>query len=115
VEYDDFEIDWHGNDGRSFPRPGELQTVKCGICGAQMEVKRNVLGPTGLVESLSRKKHWHDSFICLNIEKWWHKIIHQLKVAVYVAEINQDADFEKIKKAAKEQILEILNSHNKVY
>ena len=100
-----YRLDWNNNDGRCFPAPGMVKKVKCGICGRQMKVKRNVLGPTSWVESMARGKHLHDSFMCPNLNQDWHKKIVDLKIE----EHNTASD--KIKKILEKEILEILKVH----
>lgn len=107
------KIDWHGNGGRCYPVPGTVKEVKCGVCGGQMKVERNVLGATSWAESMGCEKHLHDSFSCLNINKDWHKRIYRLKMDVYREEISQDdpIGLEKMKQKAKEEIMKILEAN----
>lgn len=105
------KINWHGNDGRSFPKPGTTEKIQCGICGAQMKVRRNVLGPTNFVEALAGRKHRHDSFTCPNIDRRWHQRICQLKIDVYVAEITGAVDYKRKKQLAKREVTKFLKTH----
>lgn len=104
------KIDWHGNDGRSNPDPGTVAAVECGVCGENMEVKRDVFGPTSYAEAASGGGHRHDSFTCPNLRENWHKRVCQLKADVYFAEINQAPDFEEKKKTAEKEIARILET-----
>ena len=109
----EFEIDWHGNNGRCFPLPGIVKTAECGICGIDMNVDRNILGSTSWAESMGGRKHRHDSFKCPNIGKDWHKRIYRLKTNVYLEELdsNDPIGYEQKKKAAKKEILELLKAN----
>ena len=66
------------NDGYFTPDLGTVKNANCGICGKQMNVKRNVLGPTGWAEAMAKRKHRYDSFTCPYYEKDWHKKIINL-------------------------------------
>lgn len=57
-----------------FTNPGLFKTRKCVVCGAKMDVTRNVFGPTSSSESMGGHKHLHDSFFCPNSDKGWHQI-----------------------------------------
>ena len=105
------EINWYGNNGYNFPLPGTVRTAKCGVCGARMHVKRNVLGTTSYAEAVAGRKHRHDSFRCPRVGKDWHKRIYKLKIDVYLAEIRKAADYEEKKRAAEKEILRILKEH----
>lgn len=107
------EIDWRGNPGYCFPKPGKTETAKCGVCGIDMSVKRNVLGPTSMAESMGHGKHRHDSFRCSNLDKDWHKRIHRLKTDVYLEEIDRDdpIGYEQKKKAAEKEIFKLLRAN----
>jgi len=106
------KINWHGNDGRCFPAPGTVQTAECGVCGAKMNVSRNVLGPTGFAEAMAGRKHRHDSFVCPHIAEDWHKRICRLKMDVYLEECGGDViGYEKMKKAAEKEIRKLLKAN----
>jgi hypothetical protein len=94
-----------GNDGRLNPSPGTVKTAKCGICDKQMKVKRNVFSATGFVEAIGGGKHLHDSFICPDITKSWHRRILSLRNEA------RDTKSNRIKKILEEEILEILQAH----
>ena len=105
------QIDWYGNDGRFNPAPGTRVTVKCGVCGVQMNVRRNVLGPTSSTEAMAGKSHRHDRFTCPYLDENWHKEIYRLKTDVYFAEIYVIDNRDKIKKAAEEEIIKLLEAN----
>src|SRR5258708_3564330 len=98
-------IDWYGNDGRCTPAPEALETADCGICGSQMNVRRNVLGATSSIEAMSHKKHLHDSFECPRVRENWHEQIVSLKY-----EANETAS-SSIKKILEEEIKGILRAN----
>ena len=106
-------IDWHGNVGRCCPAPGTVEMAKCGICGIEMNVERNVLGPTSWAESMAGRKHRHDSFRCPNLGKDWHRRIYRLKTDVYLEEIdsNDSIGYEQKKKVAEKEILKLLETN----
>ncbi len=99
------KINWYGNQGHLSPDPGTVKTAECGICGKQMNVKRNVLGATSWAESMGHGKHLHDSFTCPNLNKDWHEKIVSLKCEAH----NTASD--KIKKILKEEIAELLEAN----
>ena len=72
-------MEWSGNDGRVTTDPGIVEMESCGVCGAQMSVKRNVMGPTGFMEAMGKGKHLHDVFTCLDRGTAWHQRIVALK------------------------------------
>lgn len=106
-----FKIDWRGNDGRARPAPGTAKSIKCGVCGINMKVERNVLGATSFAESVAKGHHRHDSFICIYKEKIWHRKITKLKMEVYLAKIDDNPFRDEIKSAAKKKILKLLKLH----
>lgn len=105
------KIDWLGNGGCCFPNPGTVKKVNCGVCGTQMNVKRNVLGSTSFASSMAGIKRRHDRFICPFLNEDWHRGILNLKAEIYIAEMNKDLDLKKKKKKAKKLILETLKKH----
>ena len=98
------KIDWYGNNGYSFPKPGTVKKMICGVCGTPMKVKRNVLGPTGWAMAAAGRKCKHDSFACPHVKKDWHQRIHNLKIDVYLAEINKAVDYLKRKSLRKKKL-----------
>ena len=78
------KINWYGNNGHCFPAPGTVKAAECGVCGTEMNVRRNVLGPTSSAEAMAGRKHRHDSFACPHVAEDWHKRIDQLKFDFYL-------------------------------
>lgn len=99
------KINWQGNDGCCNSAPGTVKTAKCGICGSQMNVKRNVLDATSSIEKMCHSKHRHDSFTCPNINKSWHEKIVNLKYEAY------DTASNKIKKILEKEMAELLEAN----
>jgi hypothetical protein len=66
------------------PAPGEWQTCKCRICNAEMNVKRNQLGPRSWVESAAKIEVPYDHFYCPHIKEEWH--IKALEVSLELQE-----------------------------
>jgi|SRR3990167_3199607 len=83
-----YKFDFDGNIGRCYPKPGEYTRVECGICGTQMDVERNVNGPTGFAEVMYGGKHLHDRFFCPFYSESWHKEIEALKYKAIFESIN---------------------------
>lgn len=105
------QINWYGNDGRCNPTPGTIENAECGVCGARMNVERNVLGTTGFAEAVFGRKHRYDRFTCPRREENWHKRIYHLKMDVYVAEINGAINYEEKKKSAGKEIIKLLKAN----
>jgi len=104
---------WYETGSNYFPEPGKIKVATCGICKAQMEVERDALRATCLAEALAGRKHRCDYFFCSRQNEAWHQRIHCLKMDVYREAINRHdlINLEKMKKAAKKEILKLLKAH----
>lgn len=94
----------HHNDGVYFPDPGTVKEAHCGICNEKMDVKRNVYGPTQWAMAVSGRKRMHDSFMCPNYNKTWHKRVVDLKTEKY------QTTSRKLRRLINEEIREILKT-----
>jgi hypothetical protein len=54
------------------PEPGTKDKMYCRVCNMEMNVKRDVNGPTSSMEAMGQRKHLHDSFTCGHAEEDWH-------------------------------------------
>jgi len=45
----------------------------CTVCGSACAVSRDVDGPTSWVESMAKKHHVHDCFVCPKADEPWHQ------------------------------------------
>lgn len=61
------------------PEPGTVHSAVCGICGQDMNVKRDCFGPTSWAGAMSGVKRTFDLFECPNIDTQWHKQATKLK------------------------------------
>lgn len=102
------EINWYGNDGRTYPDPGTVDRMECGVCDTSMDVERNVFRATTFAEHMGHARHLHDCFTCPNRKADWHQQIFALKMDVYAAEIQNALDYEERKQFAEKEILELL-------
>jgi hypothetical protein len=78
------------NYGHLTPDPGVLDRAFCGLCGTEMRVRRNVLGPRGFLAAISRHHTLHDVFICLHYEEAWHKHILDLRLELALGALSAD-------------------------
>ena len=101
------EINWYGNDGLCILAPGSVETLKCDVCYAPMDVTRDVPGVT----KLSGKQSTYDSFLCPHREETWHKHIRHVKREVSRAQTDCEYCFMKMKETARVEIEEILKTH----
>lgn len=103
-------IQWNGNSGYCFPDPGKVKKQSCGICGMQMTVRRNILGPTCLAMAMTGHKRRHDAFFCPNYGKGWHEMINRIKMDVLQQELSRSysSNIKKLKRAAEKEIHRLL-------
>ena len=64
------------------PAPGTVEKMQCPTCGDEMDVTRNVMGPTGFAEAVGRGGHLHDRFVCSHAGEVWHTQVIKLKELV---------------------------------
>lgn len=80
-------------DGIVFTRPEDaVPGVLCDICGEEMDVQRNVKGPTGMAEAMAKRSHLHDRFSCSFRDEMWHRQVCKLKEAAAKSPSKQIAD-----------------------
>jgi DNA replicative helicase MCM subunit Mcm2 (Cdc46/Mcm family) len=63
-----YEIGW---DAFS-PDPGSQKTMRCRVCGQEMNVKRNCEGPRSSIGAMAGCKSKYDFFSCPDAAEEWH-------------------------------------------
>ena len=96
-----YKFKWQGNDGRCYPNPGEVEQVECGICGTQMNVERNINGPTCFAEAIGRMGHLHDCFTCPRLAEKWHRKIIYLKMEAIANSMRMEGEEEVVEELEK--------------
>ncbi len=97
------------------PSPGTEDTMHCCACGEEMEVQRNVFGPTGYVEAVGgrmrqrqdpayRVGHLHDVFTCKRSGQTWHTQVIALR------EEQSETSSARLKSVLEEEIQQILTT-----
>lgn len=86
------------------PEPGKVQEMFCRVCKSKMDVKRNVNGPTGMIESMGGGKHLHDTFSCPLAQEDWHRQVRVLKQRI------QDETSQSIARILKKEMKWILDN-----
>lgn len=104
-----YKFNWALNNGFLFPNQGEVNKAKCGICGTQMSVRRNVNGPTSFSEAMARGAHLHDSFTCPHLMERWHTGIVNLKMEAYASE----GEYKVVKRELEKRVKKILKAAGK--
>jgi hypothetical protein len=53
----------------------EVEGMACRVCGEPMQVRRDVLGPTGFASAMGGRACWtrHDEFWCVSSDEDWHQ------------------------------------------
>lgn len=85
------------------PPPGKVDSMTCRVCGSNMNLKRNVNGPTGWAESVGGGKHLHDTFSCSFAGEKWHDQALRLKK---LAEETPSFEIQKIYEKEADEIIE---------
>lgn len=52
---------------------------RCGVCGADMLVKRGRQGPRTSIEAMSGGKSYYDEFLCPHRDELWHRQAKRLR------------------------------------
>ena len=82
--------------------PGTCESKTCPVCNQEMEVERNVKGPTSWAGAMMQREHLHDSFVCKSAGKKWHKQVRKLREEIIAT------PSAKLATIYKEEIDEIL-------
>jgi hypothetical protein len=82
--------------------PGKVKLAKCKVCDAQMDGPTLVEGATSWAESVGRRKHLHEEFVCPYHEEKWH--LQVLKLKEYAIGL-PSANLEKLVRQEIEEIL----------
>lgn len=85
--------------------PGTMTKSVCGVCGAAMVVRRNVLDATGWAQAMSGKKTLHDHFWCPHFEEKWHE------KAERILKESEETASEKIRSILLSEVNEILTKN----
>ncbi len=103
----------HNCDGERFtPKPEEYDSATCGLCGTNMDVQRNVFGPTSFGGAMLKRGHLHDWFECPNRREDWH--IQVKKILREAQKTSSTALQELLEKDAK-KVLKTRKATKKVY
>lgn len=85
--------------------PGVLQEPQhCRVCGQQMDVTRNVHGPTSSIGAMFGSKRLHDQFACPNVGEKWHTQVYNLRRQA------EDTPSAAIQKIIEDEIQQILKT-----
>lgn len=83
-------------------KPGTVETLQCRVCGAEMDVTRDVVGPTSWATSVGKIHTAHDSFFCPHREEEWHKKVLSLKLW------QTECPSERLNKIVENEIADLL-------
>ena len=83
----------------------ENRCLYCRVCGAECEVERNVLGPTGFASAMGGTKTLHDRFHCPNIDIEWHETALRLVVAI------EESPSKRVRELMQLDLEDILREH----
>lgn len=86
--------------------PNTVKEIKCKVCGAICNVKRNEYGPTSWITAMANKKQHHDEFTCPNAEKEWHED------ALDLLEEIEETKSKRVNKLLKQDLQELLETHS---
>lgn len=65
-----------------FTKPGTVDSMRCGACGALCEVERDVDKYTDMASAMARRKTRVDVFRCPHVDTEWHALAVQLVEAI---------------------------------
>ena len=88
-----------------FTEPDSEVEMRCKICGTICEVERSMTGPTGWVEAVGKRGHWHDEFLCPHSGQPWHEQAFRL-----VNEIEKSSS-KRLIELMRKDLEDILNEH----
>lgn len=87
------------------PDPGTVEgPVQCGVCGTEMEVKRDCYGPRGFAMAMSGSKSGYDSFQCPLQKEDWHRQV------VKILETAHETPSSVLENMLRQEVKEILES-----
>ena len=61
------------------PESGKQHVMRCRVCKSEMDVQRDINGPTSLSEAMGGGEHLHDLFTCSHSEEKWHQQVLQMR------------------------------------
>lgn len=66
------------NDGLYYGKPGSAPDERCGVCGMECVVERNIDGPTSWASAMTGHHRLHNVFRCPHYGSEWHKLAYRL-------------------------------------
>jgi hypothetical protein len=91
-------------NGLYTPDAGTVKTQSCDVCGADMDVQRNVHGATGFAEAMAKHGHLHDRFTCPHREELWHKQVYAM------TNLSKSLPSQRLAQIIEEEVADILRS-----